>query len=87
MLDEPAVIVTGDSLFRDRDLALFKERKVRWLVSVDVLTTGFDAPNIDCIVLLRPTKSAGLYCQMLGRSSRVYNPLSELLEKYPLPKA
>jgi DNA repair protein RadD len=72
MLDEPAVIVTGDSLFRERDLALFKERKVRWLVSVDVLTTGFDAPNIDCIVLLRPTKSPGLYCQLLGRGVRLY---------------
>jgi DNA repair protein RadD len=72
IIDEPAVIVTGESLFRDRDIALFKERKVRWLVSVDVLTTGFDAPCIDCLVLLRPTKSAGLFVQMVGRGMRPY---------------
>jgi len=37
-----------------------------------VLTTGFDAPNIDCVVLLRPTMSPGLYYQMTGRGFRLY---------------
>jgi DNA repair protein RadD len=36
------------------------------------LTTGFDAPNIDCIALLRPTLSPGLYCQMIGRGLRLF---------------
>jgi len=36
-----------------------------------VLTTGFDAPNTDCIVLLRPTNSAGLLIQMVGRGTRL----------------
>jgi DNA repair protein RadD len=37
-----------------------------------VLTTGFDAPNIDCVVLLRPTNSPGLYYQMVGRGFRLH---------------
>jgi DNA repair protein RadD len=40
--------------------------------NVNVLTTGFDAPNIDCVVLLRPTLSPGLYYQMVGRGFRLY---------------
>jgi DNA or RNA helicases of superfamily II len=45
---------------------------LRWLVNVNVLTTGFDAPNIDCVVLLRPTLSPGLYAQMVGRGFRLH---------------
>jgi DNA repair protein RadD len=37
-----------------------------------VLTTGFDAPNIDCVAMLRPTMSPGLYYQMVGRSFRLH---------------
>ena len=37
-----------------------------------MLTTGFDAPNIDCVVLLRPTMSPGLYYQMVGRGFRLH---------------
>ena len=36
-----------------------------------MLTTGFDAPHIDCVVLLRPTMSPGLYYQMVGRGFRL----------------
>ncbi|PWM28487.1 MAG: DNA helicase [Clostridiales bacterium] len=45
--------------------------EIKYLVNVGVLTTGFDAPNIDCVVLLRPTNSAGLYYQMVGRGFRL----------------
>lgn len=45
---------------------------LKYLVNVNVLTTGFDAPNIDCVVLLRPTASAGLYYQMVGRGFRLH---------------
>lgn len=38
---------------------------------MNVLTTGFDAPNIDCVALLRPTNSPGLYYQMVGRGFRL----------------
>ena len=45
---------------------------LKYLVNVNVLTTGFDAPNIDCVVLLRPTNSPGLYYQMTGRGFRLH---------------
>ena len=44
---------------------------LKFLANVNVLTTGFDAPNTDCVVLLRPTNSAGLYVQMVGRATRL----------------
>ena len=44
---------------------------LKFLVNVNVLTTGFDAPNVDFVVLLRPTASAGLYVQMVGRGFRL----------------
>lgn len=45
---------------------------LRWLVNVDVLTTGFDAPNVDCVCLFRPTASPVLYVQMVGRGFRLF---------------
>lgn len=51
-------------------LERFKAGATRYLVNIDVLTTGFDAPNVDCIALLRPTLSPGLYYQMVGRGLR-----------------
>lgn len=47
-----------------------KEGQLRCLINANVLTTGFDAPIIDMIVLLRPTMSTGLYVQSLGRGMR-----------------
>lgn len=65
--------VTGSTPKRDRERILeqFKRKQIRCLVNCDVLTTGFDAPNIDCLVLLRPTQSVSLYVQMVGRGSRI----------------
>jgi len=67
--------VTGDTPTpeRDRILAAFKSGKLRAVTNMGVLTTGFDAPGIDLIAMLRPTKSVGLYCQMLGRGTRLAN--------------
>lgn len=48
----------------------FKQQKIRCVVSVGMLTTGFDAPNIDLIALLRPTKSPVLHVQTIGRGLR-----------------
>jgi DNA repair protein RadD len=45
---------------------------LKYLCNVNVLTTGFDAPNVDCVVLLRPTLSPGLYYQMVGRGFRLH---------------
>lgn len=67
--------VVGDTApqMRDRYLAGFKNGSIRALTNANVLTTGFDAPGTDLIALLRPTKSTGLYVQMLGRGTRLAN--------------
>ena len=56
---------------RDAIIAAFKRGEIRALASMGVLTTGFNAPGVDLIALLRPTKSAGLYVQMVGRGTRL----------------
>jgi DNA repair protein RadD len=56
---------------RDRIIAAFKRGEIRVLASMGVLTTGFNAPAVDLIAMLRPTKSAGLYVQMAGRGTRL----------------
>lgn len=66
-------LVTGetDPGERKRVLEAFKRRELAAIASCDVLTTGFDAPCVDVIALVRPTKSASLYVQMVGRGSRI----------------
>lgn len=56
---------------RARVLDGFKRGEIRCLANVGVLTTGFDAPGVDLIGMLRPTMSKGLYVQMLGRGTRL----------------
>jgi DNA repair protein RadD len=58
-------------LQRAAAIARFREGRVRFMVNVMVLTTGFDAPNVDCVAMLRPTMSKGLYYQMVGRGFRL----------------
>lgn len=57
---------------RARILADFKAQRIRALAAMNVLTTGFNAPHVDLIAMLRPTKSAGLYVQIVGRGTRLY---------------
>jgi len=75
--------VCGDTPSRERDeilarfrgeasSSLFERQPLKYLVNVNVLTTGFDAPNIDCVALVRPTLSPGLYYQMVGRGFRLH---------------
>jgi len=66
--------VCGETLPFERAQTLdrFRDGKLKYLVNVNVLTTGFDAPNIDCVALLRPTNSPGLYYQMVGRGFRLH---------------
>ncbi|MBQ6971173.1 MAG: DEAD/DEAH box helicase family protein [Synergistaceae bacterium] len=59
---------------RDRIFADFKAGKIRAVTNVGVATTGFDYPDIDVIVMARPTLSPGLYMQMSGRGMRVKSP-------------
>jgi DNA repair protein RadD len=66
--------VCGETLPFERDEALrrFRTGDLKFLCNVNVLTTGFDAPNIDCVALVRPTLSPGLYYQMVGRGFRLH---------------
>jgi DNA repair protein RadD len=66
--------VTGDMAAGERDAKIkaFKDGRTRILFNAMLLTTGFDAPHIDCIVMLRPTKSTGLYVQIMGRGLRTH---------------
>jgi DNA repair protein RadD len=72
-LDFSASHVSGDMPHSERDLRinLFKEKKLRVLVNCSILTTGFDAPHIDAVVMLRPTLSPGLFVQCVGRGLRI----------------
>ena len=58
---------------RDSTIRAFKAepKKQMYLINVGVLTTGFDAPNVDAVVICRATKSAGLFYQILGRGMRL----------------
>lgn len=58
---------------RKQILKWFKETPDAILTSVSILTTGFDEPTIDTIILNRATKSLTLYYQMIGRGSRILN--------------
>jgi DNA repair protein RadD len=68
----PATSVHSKMPARERDdnLARFKAGQVKAMVNADILTTGFDFPALDCIILLRPTNSPGLHVQILGRGTR-----------------
>lgn len=57
---------------RDVEIYKFKSGKYRCLVNVNILTTGFDAPDIDLIAMLRPTQSPVLHIQSLGRGMRPF---------------
>jgi len=65
--------ITGETgkLKRAELIDQFKRGELRVLTNANVLTTGFDAPNIDCIVMARPTLSPVLYVQMAGRGMRL----------------
>lgn len=78
-------IVTGDTPPAERAeiIARFKgefipadlfgtpKPPLKFLANVNVLTCGFDAPNTDCVVMLRPTNSPGLLIQCAGRGTRL----------------
>ena len=68
-----AGVVTGSdsSSVRGKTIADFKSGKLQCLINVNVLTTGFDYPGVDCIVMCRSTMSCGLYIQCIGRGTRV----------------
>ena len=76
-----AAYVDGNTPADERKKILddFKNGQIKYLVNINVLTTGFDAPNIDSVVLLRATASPGLYYQMIGRGLRMHESKTDCL--------
>lgn len=66
-----AAEVNGDSQDRAEILQDFDTGKYNVLCNSMLLTEGWDCPSVDCIVVLRPTKVRSLYCQMVGRGTRL----------------
>lgn len=70
-----SAVVTGETMPIERaeTLRRFVAGELRFLVNVDVLTTGFNAKCVDAIAILRATMSPGLFCQMVGRGLRLHD--------------
>lgn len=71
--DDSGALITGATPLpeRDRIIQQFKHKQLKYLVNVAVLTTGFDAPHVDFIAILRPTQSVSLFQQIVGRGLRL----------------
>ena len=76
-----AACVTAETPTAEREYILhgFEEGTINALCNVAVLTEGWDAPRTDCIALLRPTKSLGLYVQICGRGMRPWGDKKDCL--------
>jgi superfamily II DNA or RNA helicase len=65
-----AELLLGNTPGREQVVADFASHRIRVLVTVDVVSEGFDVPAASCAILLRPTQSLGLYLQQVGRVLR-----------------
>ena len=74
-----AAEVNGESQDRAEVLADFEAGRYNVLCNSMLLTEGWDCPSVDCIVVLRPTKVRSLYCQMVGRGTRLHPGKEHLL--------
>lgn len=74
-----AAEVNGESADRAEILADFDKGKYNVLCNSMLLTEGWDCPSVDCVIVLRPTKVRGLYCQMVGRGTRLCEGKDDLL--------
>ena len=74
-----AAEVNGNSEDRAQILADFDAGKYNVLCNSMLLTEGWDCPSVDCVVVLRPTKVRSLYCQMVGRGTRLAEGKDHLL--------
>lgn len=74
-----AAEVNGESEDRSEILKDFDNGKYNVLCNSMLLTEGWDCPSVDCVIVLRPTKSRGLYTQMVGRGTRLAPNKQDLL--------
>lgn len=77
--DFKAAEVNGNSDDREEVLSDFNNGKFNVLCNSMLLTEGWDCPSVDCVIVLRPTKVRGLYCQMVGRGTRLSEGKTDLL--------
>lgn len=74
-----AAEVNGSSVDRAQVLQDYEDNKYNVLCNSMLLTEGWDCPDVNCVIVLRPTKVRGLYCQMVGRGTRLAEGKTELL--------
>ncbi|WP_110955189.1 DEAD/DEAH box helicase [Anaerosinus massiliensis] len=74
-----ATEVNGNSDDRAEVLQDFEQDKYNVLCNSMLLTEGWDCPSVNCVIVLRPTKSRSLYCQMVGRGTRLFEGKEDLL--------
>jgi len=68
-----SALITAQTAPKDREdiVEQFRQGELKHLINVGVFTTGFDVPELDCVILARPTMSLALYYQMVGRGVRI----------------
>jgi DNA repair protein RadD len=78
---ELSAIVTGETPKKEREeiLSAFKAQRIKYIVNVSVLTTGFDATHVDVIAMMRATESVGLMQQIIGRGLRLHKGKTDCL--------
>lgn len=71
--------IDGNDPDRDQKLKDFANNRFDLLANAMLLTEGYDCPDVDCVVCLRPTKVRALYSQMVGRGTRIAKGKQDLL--------
>jgi superfamily II DNA or RNA helicase len=69
-IDSGTILSTTTKFDREDSIRKFKNNELKVLINYGVLTTGFDAPNLNTLIIARPTSSIVLYSQMVGRALR-----------------
>ena len=72
---DDCMVITGKLKKKERaeKIESFKAQQYKYIINVDVLTTGFDAPHVDYVVVMRATESASLFQQIIGRGLRLHD--------------
>ena len=78
---ERAEVITGDTKKEERERIVkdFREFRLKWLISIGTLTTGFNAKNADMAIILRATQSSSLWLQIVGRLLRTHESKNDAL--------
>ena len=77
----PSVALDGKTAQEKRDWILeqFGQGHIKVLINCEILTEGFDAPHVQCVIMARPTMSRSLFLQMIGRGTRLFEGKQECI--------